>query len=91
MIGMLLKLIETENLSNTYVNEGQHYGRGVGGNGKYTGVGYHFLLQRSFQTQGLNHLLCLLYCRQILWLLSHQGSPNKTTICTRNSTIGHIP
>ena len=27
-------------------------------------------------TQGLNpSFLCLLYCRQILYLLSHQGSP----------------
>ena len=66
MIAMLLKLIEMENLSNTYVNEGQHYGRGVGGNGKYTGVGCHFLLRRSSPTQGLNQRLCLLHRRQIL-------------------------
>ena len=34
----------------------------------------HFLLQGSFPTQGSN--LGLLYCRQILYCLSHQRSPN---------------
>ena len=66
MIAMLLKLIERENLSNTYVSEGQHYGRGGGGNGKCPRVGCHFLLRRSSPTQGLNHFLCLLHRRQIL-------------------------
>ena len=38
-------------------------------------VGYYFLLQGTFQTQGSNwHLLYLLHCRQILSLLSNQGS-----------------
>ena len=41
--------------------------------GKNTGVGCHFLLQGSFPTQGLN--LGLPHCRQILYCLSHQGSP----------------
>ena len=42
--------------------------------GKSTGVGCHFLLQGLFPTQGLNpHLL---HCRQILYHLSHQGSPD---------------
>ena len=36
-------------------------------------VGCHFLLQSIFPTQGLN--LGLLYCRQILYRLSHQRSP----------------
>ena len=36
-------------------------------------MGYHFLLQRIFQTQELNP--GLLHCRQILYCLSHQGSP----------------
>ena len=37
--------------------------------GKNTGVGYHFLLQGIFQTQGLNlHLLRLLHC---WWILYH--------------------
>ena len=39
------------------------------------GVGCHALLQGIFPTQGLNpSLLQLLYCRQILLPLSHQGS-----------------
>ena len=40
---------------------------------KNTGVGCHFLLQGIFPTQGWN--LGLLHCRQILYQLSHQGSP----------------
>ena len=43
--------------------------------GKNTGVGCHSLLQGSFLTQGSN--LSLLHCRQILYLLTHQGSPPK--------------
>ena len=42
--------------------------------GKGTGVGCHSLLQEIFPTQGLN--LGLLHCRQTLYHLSHQGSPN---------------
>ena len=38
-----------------------------------TGVGSHFLLQGIFPTQGSNP--GLLHCRQILYQLSHQGSP----------------
>ena len=41
--------------------------------GKNTGVGSHSLLQGIFPTQGLNP--GLLYCRQFLHHLSHQGSP----------------
>ena len=41
--------------------------------GKNTGVGCRFLLQGIFLTQGLN--LGLQHCRQILYHLSHQGSP----------------
>ena len=41
--------------------------------GRNTGVGCHFLLQGIFPTQGLN--LGLLHCRQMLYHLSHQGSP----------------
>ena len=40
--------------------------------GKKTGVGCHFLLQRSFLIQGSN--LGLPRCRQTLYHLSHQGS-----------------
>ena len=41
-----------------------------------TGVGCHALLQGIFPTQGLNP--GLLHCRQILYHLSHQGSPFKS-------------
>ena len=41
--------------------------------GKNTGVGCHDLLQGIFLTQGLN--ASLPHCRQILYHLSHQGSP----------------
>ena len=41
--------------------------------GKNAQVGCHALLQGSFPTQGLNP--GLLHCRQILYSLSHQGSP----------------
>ena len=41
--------------------------------GKNTGVGCHSLLQGIFLTQGLKP--GLLYCRQILQHLSHQGRP----------------
>ena len=41
--------------------------------GKNTGVGCHALLQGIFLTQGSNP--GLLHCRQILYHLSHQGSP----------------
>ena len=41
--------------------------------GKTTGVGYHFLLQGIFLTQGSN--LGLPHFRQTLYYLSHQGSP----------------
>ena len=40
--------------------------------GKSTGVDCHFLLQRTFPTQGSNP--GLLHCRQTLYRLSHQGS-----------------
>ena len=41
--------------------------------GRSTGVGCHFLLQGIVPTQGSN--LRLLYCRWILYHLSHQRSP----------------
>ena len=40
-----------------------------------TGMGCHFLLQGIFLTQGLNPGLP--HCRQMLYHLSHQGSPPK--------------
>ena len=42
--------------------------------GNSTGVDCHFLLQGVFPTQGLNPGLP--HCRQTLYCLSHQGSPN---------------
>ena len=41
--------------------------------GKNSGVGCHFLLQGIFHTQGLNPGLP--HCRQMLYPLSHKGSP----------------
>ena len=41
--------------------------------GSNTGVGCHCLLQGIFLTQRLS--LSFLHCRQILYLLSHQGNP----------------
>ena len=41
--------------------------------GKNTGVSSHSLLQGIFPTQGSNP--GILYCRQILYYLSHQGRP----------------
>ena len=41
--------------------------------GKDTGVGCHALLQGTFPTQGSN--TGLPHCRQILYHISHQGSP----------------
>jgi len=54
--------------------------------GKNTIVGCYFLFQGIFLTQGSN--LGLLHCRQILYHLSHQGSP--TIVClhtNRNNMI----
>ena len=49
--------------------------------GKNTGVGCHFLLQGIFPTQGSNPcLLCLLHCREILYPLSHLGSPPRAML-----------
>ena len=53
--------------------------------------GLAFFLQEIFSTQGLNPIL--LYCRQILYHLSHQGSPCKiASFSNRLSLIkqGHI-
>ena len=45
--------------------------------GQNTGVGSHSLLQGIFPTQGSNPGLP--HCRQILYQLSHQGSPFQVT------------
>ena len=44
---------------------------------KSTGVGCHFLLQGIFPTQGSHPSLP--HCRQMLYCLSHQGSPSVTS------------
>ena len=53
--------------------------------GKNTGVGCHTLLQGIFPTQGLNP--SLLYCRQIPYYLSHQGSPSYTIVLGKYYTF----
>ena len=54
--------------------------------GKNTGVGCHALLQGIFPTQGSNPGLP--QCRQILYHLSHQGSPDKgPTTCLREFSV----
>ena len=49
--------------------------------GKNTGVGSHSRFFSESSTKGLNP--GLLYCRQILYHLSHQGSPISDNIKTR--------
>ena len=45
-------------------------------------------LQAIFLTQGSKpHLLCLLHCRWIFYLLSHQGSPGTNV----DSNTGLVP
>ena len=47
--------------------------------GKNTEVGYYAFLPGIFLTQGLNP--GLLNCKQILYCLSHQGSPDRCVGC----------
>ena len=58
---------------------------GILKNSKNTEVGSHSLLWGIFPAQGLNP--CLLHCRQILYCLSHQGSPSPEIIHVNNSMI----
>ena len=55
--------------------------------GKDTGVGCHSLLQGIYLTQGSNR--GLLHCRQILYCLSHWGSPlyGKINIISESAVI----
>ena len=46
--------------------------------GKNIGVGCYYLLQEIFSTQGSN--LALPHCRQILYHLSHKGSPQHQSL-----------
>ena len=52
--------------------------------GKNTGGGCHALLQEIFPTQGSNWDLP--HCRQILYHLSHQGSPRYSLTCANNAS-----
>ena len=54
--------------------------------GKSTGVDCHFLLQGIFWTQGLNPGLS--HCRQMLYHLSHQGSPKVKVKVKSLSRVG---
>ena len=57
--------------------------------GQKTGVNSHSLLQGTFLTQGSNP--GLLYCRQILYQLSHQGSPDSKKSACNVGGPGLIP
>ena len=79
---IIFKLINTYNtmccamLSRSVLsNSLRPHGSSVHGDspGKNTGVGCHALLQGIFPTHGSNP--GLLHCRQIVYCLSHQGSP----------------
>ena len=54
--------------------------------GKSTGVGFHFLLQEIFPTQGLNP--GLLHCRQMLYCLSHHLSHTKARSLSEPMLVG---
>ena len=56
--------------------------------GKNTGVGSHSLLQGIFFTQGSNP--GLLHCRQILYHLSHQGSPILSVLSSNPSKLASL-
>ena len=56
--------------------------------GKNPGVGSHFILQGIFLTQGSN--LGLLNCRQILYQLSHQGSPTPWSYTIKSKRGGSV-
>ena len=58
------------------------------GKSKNTEVGSLSLLQRIFLTQEWNR--GLLHCRQILYQLSYQGSPEKEKITTNTAEIQRI-
>ena len=50
-------------------------------------MGCHIFLPGIFPTQGSNpSLLCLLHCRQILYPLSHQGSPVILKVVPKTTT-----
>ena len=60
----------------------------VGIPGKNTGVGSHSLFQGNLLTQRSN--LPLLHCRQILYRLSHQGSPITLKMNSKSDGYTHF-
>ena len=59
--------------------------------GQSTGVGSHFLLQGIFPNQGWNPGSCdFPHCRQILYQLSHQGSPVDREIVIKDASGMHL-
>ena len=57
--------------------------------GQNSGVGCHFLLQGIFPTQGWNPGLP--HCRQILYHLSHQGSPLNKMPDPKTKLLTQVP
>ena len=57
--------------------------------GQNSGVGCHFLLQGIVPTQGWNP--GLLHCRQILYHLSHQGSPLNKMPDPKTKLLTQVP
>ena len=57
--------------------------------GRSTGVGCHLFLQGIFLTQGTN--LGLPHCWQMLYHLSHQGSPDYREGTSQNFFFGSLP
>ena len=53
---------------------------------EYSSGFFHFLLQGIFPTQGLNPGLP--HCRQTLYRLSYQGSPNTRKAISKSLAIG---
>ena len=58
------------------------------GKPKNTGEGSPSLLQGIFLTQGLNP--GLLHCKQILYHLSHQGSPQRSPEVNKNASAPNV-
>ena len=93
-LGQFLKATETKNkssevkwksLSHVWLFETPWTNSPRNSPGQNTGVGRLFLLQRIFTTQELNPGLP--NCRQILYQLSHKGSPKWDLIKLKNSSF----
>ena len=78
LTGVWTELVEVKSLSRVRLfvipwTVAHQAPRSMGFSGMNTGVGCHFLLQGIFLTQGSNPGLP--HCRQTLYRLSYQGSP----------------